>query len=285
MKHTTRSTNKRTDRGASRLAIGLVSLGSGLALLMTPLGASGQSTTLSGLASSQITIVQTPTDPAPTVDCVPAALAVINGTLTPQPFGDSTLFKLTIHSSAPLCEPLEAKAVVYSMPGGLPNPWPQTLKEVKPFTITVAGDTVITFAKLCDAVQFDVITGDTPQTINSGLDHGPLLFPGNLETAYQHPGNFTEDCVGQSTTAAPTTTVVNATTTTAVVQGSTTIKDPATTTTVRPAVLGISSTPSSTQSGSSLAATGTTSRPFALIGGGLVLIGLASLLAGRRRFA
>ncbi|MFN8053466.1 MAG: hypothetical protein U0Q22_18640 [Acidimicrobiales bacterium] len=282
MKNTAVTTTKRTERGASKLAIGLVSLGSGLALLMTPLGASGQAKSIADLASSQITIVQTATDPAPNVDCVPAALAIINGTVTPQPFGNSSIFRVSIHSTAPLCEPLQAKAVVYSMPGGLAQPWPQTLKEVKTFSISVAGDTVITFAKGCDPVQFDVIAGDAPQVINTGFDAG-LLFPGNLETAFQDPGKSGEQCVDNSSTSAPTTTAP-VTTTTAVVLSSTTIKTGTTTTTVKPAVLSATTTPSSTAA-AGLAATGTTSRPFALIGGGLVLIGLASVLASRRRLA
>ena len=287
MKTTIRPLTKPRSRGANRLAIGIIALGSGLGLLLTPLGAGGQAADQSSVVASQITIVQTPTDPQPEIDCVPAALAVLNGALVPQPFGDSTIFKLTIHATTPLCEPLSVKAVVYAMPGNLSAPWPQTLKEVKTFSISQQGDTVVTFAKGCDPVQFDVITGDTPPVINSGLEHGPLLFPGNLETAYQHPGNTTPDCVGDATTSTSTPGVTSTTTTTAVVKATTTIKDPSTTA----KVLSVTTIPSNSNTGTSsgtsasgLAVTGATSRPFALIGGGLVLIGLAAILASRRRF-
>jgi len=184
-----------------------------------------------------------------------------------------------------LCTPLSAKAVVYQMPG---NPftgpaWPQTLKEVKTFSISQQGDTVISFGKGCDPVQFDILTGDTPQVINTGVDHGPLLFPLNTNTAYQHPGNQTEDCIGKATTTttsiAPTTAP---STTTANVLAATTVP-----TTAR--VLAATTIPSSSNvstgntSVSGLAVTGATSTPFGLIGSGLVLIGIAALLTSRRR--
>lgn len=270
---TTPSPTNRRSFGTNRLAVGVASVAGGLALLLTPLGASGQAVAND---VSAITITQTPS--GVTGECVPASLAVLNGTLVATPFSDAGVFTLTVRATAPLCEQIDAKAVVYAMPAE--GEWPQTLKEVKTFSIKDAGDTVITFAKACDRVQYDVITGDSPAVINTGFDQ-TLLFPGNLETAFQHVGNGPDCAAATTTTAAPTTTAA-VTTTTGAVRSETTFAP--TPTTITPAVFSATTTPSGS-SPTGLAATGNTSGPFALMGGGLVFIGLAFMLASRRRLA
>jgi hypothetical protein len=274
VKKTNPHTRNRRAFGISRLAIGVASVAGGLTLLLTPLGASGQEVTASDVPSV-ITVTQTPS--GVTGDCVDPAAAILNGTLVAYPLSDANVFQLTVHASAPLCAPITAKAVVYAMPAT--GEWPQTLVEAKDITILDAGDTVITFAKGCDRVQYDVITGAAPAIINTGFDQS-LLFPGNLDTAFQHVGNG-PGCVENATSTAPSTT---APPTTAVVLGTTTIKDP--TTTIPAAVLAATTVPgSSNTAADGLAVTGTTSGPFALMGGGLVFIGLAFMLASRRRTA
>lgn len=273
MKMNSSTRSNRRPAGSSRLAIGVASVAAGLALMLTPLGAGGQ---VVANESNVITVTQTPSGGG---DCVDFAAGILNGKVTVQPLSDASVFKLSIHLQVPLCTPVTAKAVVYAMPAA--GEWPQTLAEVKTFTLSEAGDTVVSFAKGCDRVQYDVVTGDTPAVINTGFDQS-LLFPGNLETAFQHVGNG-PNCLAASTTAAPTTTTTTApaTTTTAVVRAATTIATP--TTQVKPLVLSETTTPSASNTG--LAVTGSTSGPFALMGGGLVFIGLAFMLASRRRTA
>lgn len=263
----------------SRLAVGTASLGCGLAMLLAPTGASGQSV----VASSHVTITQTPAETQPE-DCVLTSTAVANDTVKlVSSLNTDTTFEIVVYSSARLCDPLPVKAVVYKMPGN-PNAgpaWPQTLQEVKEFSIQDNGETRITFKKDCDPVQYDLITGVTPETIQSGTDHGPLLFPFDPRAAYQHPGLRTEACVGPSSTSA-TTTSTSTTSTTVAVKGSTTL---APTTKVLAATTIPSSSNRAGVSDTGLAVTGTTSRPLALIGSGLVLIGVAALLGTRRRIA
>ena len=112
--------------------------------------------------------------------CLPAAFALSRTVI-------STLdvFRLHIVVSAPLCEPIQAAAVVYGMPGG-GFAWDQTLLERTNFTISAAGTIDVTFHKTCHPAQFDVITGDSPTIIGPlGPWHGPLLFPFDTETAQQ----------------------------------------------------------------------------------------------------
>lgn len=98
-------------------------------------------------------------------------------------------FHMRIVAEAPLCEPIEAKAAIYAMPETGTEPWPQTLVETLPFTIQEAGTYDVTFTKTCQRVQFDVLTGDTPQVIQPlGEWHGPLLFPFDVNTSLQHWG-------------------------------------------------------------------------------------------------
>src|SRR5689334_8376924 len=110
-------------------------LGSGVAMLIAPLGAGAQTASAKDV-SPYITISQTPSGAGG--DCVPTALAFVNGTLTVFPESDANTFKLTINASAPLCDPIVANAVVYKMPPTDPR-WPQTLVESKKFTLDVAG--------------------------------------------------------------------------------------------------------------------------------------------------
>ena len=275
MKNNHPSTSNRRAFGASRLAVGVSAVAAGLALLLTPLGASGQVT---ADAASAITVTQTPS--GNTSECVQPDVAIQQGVVTVQPFSDASVFRLTINTSVPLCAPLTSVATVYAMPAN-GDQWPQQLVETKAISITEAGTTVVTFAKGCDRVQYDLVTGATPAVLNSGLDH-TLLFPANLETAFQHVGNG-PDCVSPSTTSAPTTTAaVTSTTGNVQVLPSSTIAG--STTTIRPAVLDATTVPGTSAAG--LAATGTTtSGPIALMGGGLVFIGLAVMLASRRRTA
>lgn len=271
MKKTTPLKNGRRPIGTLRLAVGVASIAAGLALVLAPAGASD----VNANAATTITVTHTPS--GVTGECVAAELAVMNGTLVAYPYSDESKFQLTVHVSQPLCTPIAAKAVAYKMPAA--GEWPQQLDQVQDFTLQDPGDTVISFAKMCDRVQFDVLTGDTPAIINTGLEHGPLLFPGNLETAFQHVGNG-PNC-SQATTAAPTTAVVVPST--AVVQASTTVAAPATTLPL--AVLAATTVPARSSANAGLAVTGATSGPFALMGGGLLLIGAALLLASRRQVA
>jgi LPXTG-motif cell wall-anchored protein len=97
-------------------------------------------------------------------------------------------FRLRIIVSEPLCEPIEATAVIYAMPGNGES-WPQRFVEKLDFTLQEAGETVVTFTKTCDPVQFDVITGATPEVIDPlGEWHGPLLFGLDTSTSFQHWG-------------------------------------------------------------------------------------------------
>ncbi len=245
----------------------------GVTLMLSPAGAED-----AGPAAGAITITQTPSGAAG--PCVPAPLG-----LTRNVFSDDMVFRLTVIAAAPPCTPIEAKAVVYAMPGN-GEQWPQTLVEVVPFTISEAGTTEVTFAKGCDPVQFDVLTGATPQVISPlGERHGPLLFPFDTSTSLQYFGD---------PACNPTTTVPNGpTTSTPDVNGSTTVPESSSTT--QPEVEGISTVPSTVanqvlgstqqpaQQPQQLALTGDGSTTAGLIGGCMVAAGLALLLVSRRR--
>jgi hypothetical protein len=89
---------------------------------------------------------------------------------------ESYSFVVTV--STDLCTPIDAKAAAYAMPNNRSWPWPQTLVETKEVPLGPAGVTTVTFAKGCDPIQFDLVTGATPETIDPfGEHHGPLLFP------------------------------------------------------------------------------------------------------------
>jgi LPXTG-motif cell wall-anchored protein len=196
---------------------------------------------------SRIKIIQTPS--GNDVPCVPR-----EQNLTYTTFNDDQIFRLSVFNEAPLCEPLLVKAVVYVMPDN-GEQWPQTLEEVVEFTLFEAGQTDIEFTKdaaeECNALQFDVLTGDTPREIAPlGAWHGPLLFTFDTKTSYQD--TLAPECI-------PTPPQILSETT------------------LPPAVAG------STQAPAQLALTGSTSGSGLALGAVLVLGGAAMLLVSRRR--
>lgn len=252
---------------AVRVAIAALLTVAGAAVLVAPAGAAEVE------AGSAISVTQTPSgSDAP---CVPAPLGLTYTTAnTPE------TFSLRVRAAADPCSPIEAKAVVYKMPTN-GDQWPQTLGEVVPFTISEAGVTEIVFTKGCDPVQFDVLTGETPEVISPlGAWHGPLLFPFDTATSLQYFGNPDDpSCVETSTT-----------TTEPEVQGTTTV--PETTSTSEPEVAGETTVPvdGSGTGGdrpeaapAELALTGQGSVPGALTGVALVAAGALVLVAARRR--
>jgi hypothetical protein len=128
--------------------------------------------------AGNISVVQTPS--GPTSPCLPAPLVSRSKSVS-----DASSFRLTITLLAPLCAPIAASAVIYAMPGN-GNAWPQQLQEKLSFTLQSAGVTEVTFTKTARPVQFDVVTGATPQQIAPWLQwHGPLLFPFDTSTSQQ----------------------------------------------------------------------------------------------------
>lgn len=249
------------------LAAGLVLMG--LAVATAPAGAE-EGAEEGG--PSAVTITQTPS--GATTPCVPPPLGL---TYTTENTPES--FTLRIVAASPPCSPFEAKAVVYAMPTN-GEQWPQTLSEAVPFTISEAGVTEVVFAKGCEPVQFDVLTGATPAVISPlGEWHGPLLFPFDTATSLQWFGS--PDCVPTTSTTTTSTPQVIGSTTIPVVS-STTPPEVAAETTVptaapAPAVAG------TTQQPAALALTGRTNGWVALAGTSLVLAGAAMLLVSRRR--
>jgi hypothetical protein len=161
--------------------------------------------------AGSITVTQAP-DEEQTEDCVPGPDA-----LSRSIDNGEEAFTLVITSQRP-CSPITAHAVAYAMPG-FPVAWPQTLVEKQTFVIDFNGTTTVSFAKGCDPVQFDVVTGATPDTITPvGPFHGPLLFPFDTATALQWWGS--DDCEppppppGDEVTTTTTTTTTSTTTTT-----------------------------------------------------------------------
>jgi hypothetical protein len=196
---------------------------------------------------SRIKITQTPS--GKDVPCVPKELGLRYTT-----FNDDQIFRLTIINDAPLCEPLLAKAVVYVMPDD-GEQWPQTLEEVVEFTMLEAGRTEVEFTKdaaeECNALQFDVLTGDTPRVIAPlGEWHGPLLFTFDPATSYQ-------DTLDPACIPTPPEILSE--------------------TTLPPAVAGAAQEPAA------LALTGSSSGSGLALGSVLVLGGAALLLVSRRR--
>lgn len=128
--------------------------------------------------SGNISVLQTAT--GPTAPCLPMALVARSSSSS-----DSATFRLKITLLAPLCAPITASAVIYAMPGN-GNAWPQQLQEKLSFTLQAAGVTEVVFTKPASPVQFDVVTGATPQQIAPWLQwHGPLLFPFDTSTSQQ----------------------------------------------------------------------------------------------------
>lgn len=269
MKHSFGNTTGRREIRAPWLVAGSATLAVGVALMLSPVGAGAQADPVE--PTSNIAVVQTPSgsDEA----CQPALTALSN-TVHNNPES----FVLTVTASAPLCDPIDATAVIYAMPGN-GVAWPQELVETADFTISEAGVTEITFTKTCDPVQFDVVTGPTPEVISPlGDKHGPLLFPLDTGTSLQFWG-LEEGCVDSVTTIAPTSTTSTTTTTEKPsVLVETTIAQP--TTTVPVSVLAATTIPGT---GSELAVTGSsTTSGLGLLGAGMALAGVALILFSRR---
>ena len=212
-------------------------------------------------------------------DCVPAGLG-----LTYIVFSDPSVFRLTVTAASPQCSPIDASAVIYGMPGN-GEAWPQQLLEREPVTISAAGVYEITFSKDCGPVQFDVVTGVTPQTITpGGVFHGPMLFPFDIETAEQWWGGG-EGCTPTTTSTTSTTTTSTTSSTVPQVLNSTTVPpevDSVTTVPVEPGntqVGGISETKPA-----ALALTGS-SAGIGIVGAVMLVAGMALLVIQRRRSA
>ncbi len=262
--------------GVGRVAVAFALVLGGVATLLAPAGAQE---TPAAEEASKITITQTPAGTSG--PCLPAPLG-----LTYTSSNTDAAFTLRVVATTAPCTPIEAKAVIYAMPSK-GQIWPQTLSEVVPFTISVAGVTEIVFSKDCSPVQFDVLTGQTPPVISPlGAWHGPLLFPFDTSTSLQYFGN-NSGCT-PTTTSTTTTSTPSSTTSSTVpeVGGSTTVPGSSTTlpevagvTTVPPTVGGVS-TP---QQPAALALTGSSSTWVALLGAGMVGAGALMLLAARRR--
>lgn len=230
--------------------------------------------------ASMITVTQTPAGTSG--PCVPPPLGL---TYTSSNTDDA--FTLRVVASSAPCTPIEAKAVIYAMPSK-GSMWPQTLSEVVPFTISVAGVTEIVFSKDCSPVQFDVLTGQTPQVISPlGAWHGPLLFPFDTSTSLQYFGNRS-GCTPTTSTTSTTTPSSTTSSTVPEVGGSTTVPGSSTT---QPEVAGVTTVPptvggvSTPQQPAALALTGSSSVWVALLGAGMVGAGALMLLAARRRDA
>ncbi|MEI7886947.1 MAG: hypothetical protein WCJ04_06110 [Actinomycetes bacterium] len=153
-------------------------------ILATPFAGAAGAVTARGVVQFQnspagnISIVQTPS--GPTAPCSAFPLVARNSSSS-----DSATFRLRITLLAPLCAPFTASAVIYAMPGN-GAAWPQQLQEKVSFTLQAAGVTEVTFTKVGTPVQFDVVTGATPQQIAPWLQwHGPLLFPFDTATSQQ----------------------------------------------------------------------------------------------------
>lgn len=155
--------------------------------------------------------------------CVPAVLSLRNRVVnTPE------AFTVTVTATRPVCDPVDVKAVVYAMPGNKVA-WPQTLVTATPFTIDKAGVYTVEFTKGCDPAQFDLIVGDTPDTISpAGQWHGPMLFPVDSNTALQWWGKQCPVPTTTGTSSTTTTSTTVTTTTTTVTTSTTTV--PVTTT-------------------------------------------------------
>jgi hypothetical protein len=251
-----------------------------------------------GPATSAIEVVST-VDPEPPAGCRPGREGWSYATEH-----DETTFVLRVTTPAPPCAPVTAVAAVYAMPGGAAT-WPQTLRERREVVIDRAGVTEFRFTKACEPVQFDVVTGPTPDSIAPWADsHGPLLFPGDLRTAHQH--RPARGCGTTTTvvpvTAAPTSAVAtSAAPTTAVpttdgpddstpgdstdVGGITTLSTPGPgdTTSTTLEVLGTSQGRSETPLVAGLALTGTSVLILTATGVLVTLVGIALVWWGTRR--
>jgi hypothetical protein len=149
-----------------------------------------------------------------------------------------TTFEIVVTLERPLCDRLEAAAVIYLMPedGSL---WPQTLSEEVDITFLEAGVTTIVWEKFCVPAQFDLLEPPAPEVINVppiGPFHGPLVFPptnigGNNGSATQYLGggpscDTTTSTTTTTTSTTTTTTSTTTTTTTTLPEGSNSIPTP-----------------------------------------------------------
>ncbi len=265
-----------TNRGRAT-ALGLVAMLVGLAMTFVGIGAAG---------------AQEP-EPEPTDISVVFTPADVQGPCVPTGFGltyvvhsDDDVFRLTVTAASPQCSPIEAHAVIYAMPGN-GEAWPQELVEKAPVTISEAGVYEITFSKECDPVQFDVVTGATPQTITPlGEFHGPMLFPFDINTAQQYWGDAA-DCPPPSTTTTTSTTASTTTTSTPEVLPTTIVPPPevdgVTTIAPNPGNTEVAGT-STTRQPAALALTGT-SASLGIFGAALLVAGMALIVIQRRRTA
>ena len=196
--HMGRSTTRRVP---AALALGAVCLAVIVGALSAPASATRSevgsgSVVKAAVVPSNITVTQTPS--AVQGPCTFPLFALSNSV-----GGDAQTFVLRVTASAPLCSPIDATAAIYKMPGN-GVAWPQQLVETKNVRIAAAGVTEIVFKKTCEAVQFDVINGATPQTISpTGPYHGPLLFPFDLNTSRQWWGSSCPDPSTTTTTSTP----------------------------------------------------------------------------------
>lgn len=259
--------------GPLRKSVALAALACGVALLLTPaiaIASEGDAASPAAepVAPSKISVVQTASPVQGS--CLPRVLALTNRVSSSE-----TKFVLTVIASAPLCTPVAATAVIYSMPGkGVA--WPQQLAEARKFTISQAGTTVITFSKDCLPVQFDVVTGATPQTISpTGEWPGPMLFPLDTATAQQYWGFPCPPPTTASTTSTTTTTTTTTSTTVpASVLPATTVPDPGASV--------LSATLTQAPPAQELAFTGSTSNLLTAAGLSLILLGSLLLLLAKR---
>ena len=265
---------KKSQRGSLRVdgylrkSVAATVLACGVALLLTPalaIAAEGDSAppATASVTPSKISVVETP-DPEQG-PCLPLWLS-----LSVRVSSSANNFVLTVIASAPLCEPVEATAVIYSMPGN-GVAWPQQLAEAQKFNISQAGTTVITFSKDCLSVQFDVVTGATPPTIRpTGPWPGPMLFPLDTATAQQYWGF---PCP-PPTTASTTTTSTTTTTVPVSVLPATTV--------VEPTAVVLAATQNREPPQQELAFTGSTSNLLTAAGLSLILMGSLLLLLAKR---
>ena len=267
---------RRRGRGRTVAALSIALCGAALLI-----GASVSVAPVAG-ATGSITVEQTPLPYDG--DCQDTALARLNPSVfsyVTQDSGDA--WKIAITNTVDLCTPIDATAVIYSMPKD-GSQWPQTFATSKDLTIGDASVTTITFSKDCDPVQFDVVTGATPPVISpEGDHHGPLLFPADVGSSVQFPDTCRPTTSSTTTTASTTTT--SSTTTTVQVAGVTTIQPGPSSTAVAQPVAVEGATQTSAASPSSLALTGAPSGDLAVFGGLLVLSGLGLLVWSRRNRA
>jgi hypothetical protein len=153
----------------------------------------------------------------------------------------SDSFSVSIYASAPICDAVTA--VIYSMPVDDRWPWPQRKVESKTFSIQ-PGVTTVVFARGCEPVQFDVVTGDTPSSIDpvTGPMHGPLLFwfpwtgfqdaAGPCDPASSTTSSTSTSTSSTSTSSTSTSTSSTSSTTSTALSPTTTAVVPAVTTTV-----------------------------------------------------